>query len=139
MDALVDGDFRRAAAQLAADQHPDVEELAVRVHAELSGGMVTRGPARYACSDDGGQTELSDHPQRCAADVRSATFSGPAGTAEIVHGLGDSRAHERRCQAAGWARRRTSRRVKEARADHKVRASSSTPEADGEWLEPVFI
>jgi hypothetical protein len=37
------------------------------------------------------------------------------------------------------ARRRTSRRVKEARADHKVRASSGTPEQDGEWLEPVFI
>jgi hypothetical protein len=54
MDALVDGDFRRAAAQLAADQHPDVEELAVRVHPELPGGTVTRGPARHACLDDGG-------------------------------------------------------------------------------------
>ena len=29
--------------------------------------------------------------------------------------------------------------MKEARADHKVRASSGTPERDGEWLEPVFI
>ena len=37
------------------------------------------------------------------------------------------------------ARRRTSRRVKEARADHKVRASSGMSERDEEWLEPVFI
>lgn len=29
--------------------------------------------------------------------------------------------------------------MEEARADHKVRASSVTPETDGEWLEPVFI
>jgi hypothetical protein len=29
--------------------------------------------------------------------------------------------------------------VKEARADRKVRASSGTPDSDGEWLEPVFI
>ena len=37
------------------------------------------------------------------------------------------------------ARRRTSRSVREACADHKVRASSSTSETDGEWLEPVVI
>src|SRR5262249_13623391 len=55
IDALGEWDFRHAAAQLAADQHPDVEELAVRVHAELPCGTVTRGPARHACFDDGGR------------------------------------------------------------------------------------
>jgi hypothetical protein len=62
IDALVDGYFRGAAALLAADKHPDVEELAVRVHAKFSGGMVTRGPARHTGFNDGGQTEFSDYP-----------------------------------------------------------------------------
>src|SRR5262249_33388143 len=92
IDALVDGDLRGAAAPLAADQHPDVEELAVRVHAELPCGMVTRGPARHACFNDGGQAEFSDHPQRFPADIRSA-FSGHTDTAKIVHGFVNSKAY----------------------------------------------
>src|SRR5262249_40254909 len=93
IDALVDGDFRRAAAQLAADQHPDVEELTVRVHAELLGGMVTRGSARHAWFNDGGQAEFSDHPQRFPADIRSAAFSGHTDTAKIAHGFANSKAY----------------------------------------------
>src|SRR5262249_6142851 len=96
--------------------------------------------------------ELSDHPQRFPADIRSAAFSGHTDTAKIVHGFANSRLTEevpgsalrRRGLPLGssgirpaldsgqrWlARRRTSRRVKEARADHKVRASSATPEKE---------
>src|SRR5262249_61187073 len=68
-------------------------ELAVRVHAELPGGMVTRGPARHACFNDGGQAEFSDYPQRFPADVRSAALSGHTGTAKIVHGFANSKAY----------------------------------------------
>jgi len=43
------------------------------------------------------------------------------------------------CGQHRLARRRTSRRVKEAHAHQEARASSGTPESDGERLEPVFI
>jgi hypothetical protein len=80
--------------------------------------MVTRGPARHACLDDGGQTELPDHPQRFAVDAGSATFGGHTDTAEVVHGLANSRAY------GGAGQRRT---------------PSGRSEADGELLVPVFV
>src|SRR6185437_7712638 len=69
VNAFMDGHLRRAAARRAAQQQPDVQQLAVRVDAELARGVMARTGAVHARSHDGGQATLTHGPKRLAVSI----------------------------------------------------------------------
>jgi hypothetical protein len=88
VDAFVDGDFRGPVTRCAEQQQPDIEELAVRVDAELARGAVARAGAAGARPEDGGQGTLAHGPQGLAIDIHEVGFSGLSGT--LAGGAADS-------------------------------------------------